>query len=95
MNTQTEGKTKDQFIDASVSTTSGRFPDEGFKRVPNNQPVKVLLAKAADTLGLADTDGWVARVDDREINATDSYQANGLTGKVTIDWGPSEGGGGA
>ena len=95
MNTQTENNAKDQFIEAAVSTTSGLFPDEGLKRVPNNQPVKVLLAKAADALGLTSTEGWVARVDDSEINTAGSYQDNGLSGKVIIDWGPSEGGGGA
>lgn len=95
MNTQNEDRNKDQFIEAAVSTTSGFFPDDGFKRVPINQPVKVLLEKAAKSIGLADTDGWVARADDREINVNNSYQDNGLAGQITIDWGPSEGGGGA
>jgi hypothetical protein len=57
--------------------------------------VKVLLKKAAKNLGIVDTDGWVARVDDREIDASKSFHDNGLAGKVTIDWGPAEGGGGA
>ena len=95
MNTETEQKTNDRFIDVAVSTTSGPFPDEGFKRVPINQPVKAVLAKAAKALGLTDTDGWVARVDDREIDPNGSYQDNGLSNEVTIDWGPAEGGGGA
>ncbi len=95
MNTENERKTNERFIHATVSTTSGLFPDKGFERVPINQPVKVLLEKAADALGLTDTDGWVARVDDREINPNDSYRDSGLTGEITIDWGPTEGGGGA
>lgn len=95
MNTRKDDRHKDQFIEVAVSTTSGFFPDEGFERVPNNQPVKVLLEKAAKAIGLADTDGWVARVDDREVNVNSSYRDNGLAGQITIDWGPSEGGGGA
>ncbi len=95
VNTENECKTNDHFIHVAVSTTSGLFPNDGLKRVPINQPVKVLLKKAADALGLTDTDGWVARVDDREINPSDSYHDNGLTGEITIDWGPAEGGGGA
>ena len=91
----TEVKEKDQFIEVAVSTTSGQFPDEGFKRTPIHQPVKVILDKAARALGLTETDGWVARVDDLEINPGQSYQYNGLSGQITFDWGPSEGGGGA
>ena len=95
MNTENDCKTDDRFIHAAISTTSGLFPDEGFKRVPINQPVKVLLKKAADALGLTDTKGWVTRVDDREINPSGSYHDNGLKGNITVDWGPAEGGGGA
>lgn len=91
----TEAKNRDQFIEVAVSTTSGQFPDEGFKCIPLNQPVKVMLEKAARALGLTETENWVARVDDLEINPGQSYQDNGLSGQITIDWGPSEGGGGA
>lgn len=95
MNTETECKINDRFIQVAVLTTSGSFPDDGFKRVPINQPVAVLLKKAAKELGLTDTDGWVARVDDREIDPTQSYHEIGLVGEITVDWGPAEGGGGA
>lgn len=78
-----------------MSTTSGFFPDGGFKQIHVNQPIKVLLEKAADALNLTGTNEWVVRVDDREINPTESYQDNELAGQITIDWGPSEGGGGA
>ena len=91
----TEVKDKDHFIEVAVFTTSGHFPDEGFIRIPLNQPVKVMLDKAARALGLTETEGWVSRVDDLVINPGQNYQDNGLSGQITIDWGPSEGGGGA
>ena len=88
-------RTTDRTVDVAVSTTSGRFPDRGFQPLSNNQPVGTMLSKAAEALGLTKTHRWVARVDDREIEPKDSYKDNALFGKITIDWGPSEGGGGA
>lgn len=85
---------KPNHIDVQVITTSGAFPAVGFDEVPVNQPVKVELAEAQRKLGIASTDGWVAVVGNREIDTSRSYADNGLSGRVTIDWGPREGGGG-
>ena len=87
-------------LKVEVSTTAGSYPTEGFEEVPENQKVQVQLEKAARNLHITNTDGWIATVTDesgkkKNIVITDSYTENHLTGTVTIDWGPSEGGGGA
>lgn len=89
---------QDQFVEVSISTTAGFYPEEGFERVPTHQKVSVLLKKAQDKLGIKDVAGWVATVTDgsgkRQIDIERSYVENDLSGEVEIDWGPSEGGGG-
>jgi hypothetical protein len=89
---------KDQFVEVSISTTAGFYPPEGFERVPAHQKVSVLLGKAQKELNIKDVAGWIATVTDgsgkRRIDPERSYLDNGLSGKVEIDWGPSEGGGG-
>ena len=89
---------EDQFVEVSISTTAGFFPAEGFDRVPANQKVEVQLRKAQNKLNIRDTAGWVATVTldsgKRQIDVSKTYRENGLSGKVEIDWGPSEGGGG-
>jgi G3E family GTPase len=85
-------------VEVSVSTTSGFFPTEGFNHVPVEQKVEVELERAKHELKIKDTTNWVASINGphgkRFINAAQSYRENGLSGKVEIDWGPSEGGGG-
>ena len=89
---------QENFVEVSISTTSGFFPAEGFNRVPAHQKVEVELEKAKQQLKIKDTAGWVATVTaptgKRTIDSTRSYIENGLSGEVEIDWGPSEGGGG-
>lgn len=88
----------EHFVQVSISTTAGFFPEEGFNRVSVNQKVEVELHKAQNKLGIKDTTGWIASVTlpsgKRPIDVTKTYAENGLSGKVEIDWGPSEGGGG-
>ena len=96
---ETEGHGHDEhFVHVSVSTTSGFFPEEGFDRLPVNQKVEVELHKAQHKLGIKDTAGWIATVTlptgKKQIDVTKTYRENALSGKVEIDWGPSEGGGG-
>lgn len=92
------GKRPDEFVDVSIATTAGFFPTEGFNRVSTNQKVEVELEKAKNELKIKDTMGWVATVTSsagkRTIDPAKSYIENSLSGKVEIDWGPSEGGGG-
>jgi hypothetical protein len=86
------------FVEVSISTTSGFFPAEGFNRVPANQKVEIELEKAKKELKIKDTAGWIATVTGpagkRVVDPARTYIENGLSGKVEIDWGPSEGGGG-
>lgn len=93
-----EKSPKEQFVEISISTTAGFYPAEGFERVPVHQKVSVLLEKAQKELNIKDIAGWIATVTDgsgkRQIDPARSYLDNGLSGKVEIDWGPSEGGGG-
>jgi hypothetical protein len=95
----TEERSEERFVEISISTTAGFYPAEGFERVPIHQKVVVMLDKAKHKLEIKDTTGWVATVTDgsgkRQINPERSYLDNHLfSGKVEIDWGPSEGGGG-
>lgn len=84
----------DNHVDVVVVTTSGRYPATGADRVASHQPVRNELKKAAEALHIVDTAGWIARVAGREIDPDKSYVDNSLTGTVTIDYGPREGGGG-
>jgi len=85
---------KENFVEVSVVTTSGSYPAHGFERVPKHQKVRVLLDKTAAHLGLADTGGWIATVNGKEIKVELNYIDNGLSDQVEIDFGPREGGGG-
>jgi hypothetical protein len=89
---------ENQFVELSISTTAGFYPMEGFERVPVHQKISVLLSKAQKELKITDVAGWITTFTDgsgkRQIDAERSYLDNGLSGKVEIDWGPSEGGGG-
>jgi hypothetical protein len=86
---------KPNHLFVEVITASGTFPAEGFDEVPINQPVKVELMHAAKELHLTNTSGWVALVDDRELDVEKDYAANSLSGHVVIKFGPRETGGGA
>ncbi|MDE0837283.1 MAG: hypothetical protein OSA84_13130 [Akkermansiaceae bacterium] len=85
-------------VEVSIATTAGFFPTEGFNRVPADQKVEVELGKAKHELKIKDTAGWIATVigpaGKRELDPSKSYTENNLSGKVEIDWGPKEGGGG-
>jgi hypothetical protein len=85
---------KEHFIEVRVVTTSGSFPKQGLKRITIHQPIEVILHEAAKELKITDTSNWVARVGDREVDVSKSYADNNLSGKVVIDYGPKEGGGG-
>lgn len=88
----------DKKVHVVIGTTAGFFPADGFDEVPINQKVEVQLNKAAKRLKITDPTGWIATVTDasgkRKIDPSGSFADNRLSGEVTIDWGPSEGGGG-
>ena len=78
----------------SVYTTSGVFPSQGQERAKETEIVSKFLREAAKALHLTGVDGWVVTLNGREINPDKSFFENGLTGTVTLLWGPREGGGG-
>ena len=88
----------EKFVQVSISTTAGFFPAEGFTIVPSEQKVEVEMEKAMRTLEIKPTADWGATVSGpsgkRTIDLEKTYLENGLSGKIEIDWGPSEGGGG-
>jgi hypothetical protein len=89
---------EEKFAEISISTTAGFFPTEGFDRVEARQKIEIQLDKAKTKLKIRDTAGWIATVDTsagkHTLDITRSYIENKLSGRVEIDWGPSEGGGG-
>lgn len=93
-NSSASSHAKDNFVEVAVVTTSGSYPEDGYDRTPKNQKVSVILKQAAHKLHITDTTGWVALVDDKELKIEESYEDNGLSGQVEIDYGPREGGGG-
>lgn len=83
------------FVEVKVHTTAGAYPDNSYDRVPVNQPVRHELQETAKKLKITDITGWIATVNGQELNVDASYRDNGLTtGKIDIDFGPREGGGG-
>jgi hypothetical protein len=93
------GGGEERKVKIAISTTAGFFPAEGFDEVAANQKVEVQLGKTARKLEITNTENWVATVytptGKKTVVVASSYTDNGLSGEITIDWGPSEGGGGA
>ena len=85
----------DNHLFVAVVTTAGSWPKAGFEKEPNHQKVSVFLKKAVQELKIVSTDKWVAKVDNKELDIEKSYLENGLSGEITIDYGPREGGGGS
>ena len=89
---------KDQHPDkvlVSVVTTAGVFPAEGTRRYQADTLISSVLADAARKLHITAAPDWVVTVDGRDVDPALSFQQQGLSGTVKIEWGPREGGGGA
>ena len=88
----------EKVVDVSISTTAGFYPAEGYDQVPVEEKVEFQLKKADLDLNIKPTSDWTARVNGpagiRTIDATKTYMENEVSGRVDIDWGPKEGGGG-
>lgn len=88
----------EKFVEVSISTTSGFYPAEGFQSVPPHEKVEVALDKAALSLHIKPNNDWQATISGpsgrRVIDPLKTYLENDLSGKIEIDWGPKEGGGG-
>ncbi len=84
-----------EHVEARVITTAGTFPAEGYDKEPATQPVEKILKRAADALNLVDTSNWIARCNGVDLQPQRSYAENGLKGRLDIDYGPRERGGGS
>lgn len=84
----------ENFVEVAIAGTGGRFPSDGFEKIPANQKVEVFLKKAIKQLMLVVGDDWVLKLDTKVIDPEKSYSDNGLTGEFELDFGPDEGGGG-
>ncbi len=79
-----------------VVTTAGVYPAEGAARYPASTPIATVLASAKAKLHIpAVPPDWVVSVNGIDLNPNQSFQQAHLSGKVTIEWGAREGGGGA
>jgi hypothetical protein len=85
---------KENHLLVAVVTTSGSWPKEGYENIPIHQKVKIVLKKAVDFIQIVSTDNWIAKVEGREINPENNFEENNLSGTISIDYGPREGGGG-
>ena len=54
-----------------------------------------ILKGAVNELHLVDTSKWIARCNGVDLHPHRSYAENGLKGRVDIDYGPPERGGGS
>jgi hypothetical protein len=104
MNDHTQGQENDlqedggdaQAMAVAVITPSGTFPnDDDYRRSYRAQPVSEVLEAAKEHLKLTNVSDWVAYVENRPINAADTFAGNHLRGIVEIEWHKHEGGGGA
>lgn len=81
-------------VEVAVYTTAGRYPATGFDTEQAHQKIALVLNRAARALHISQTDQWVARANGSELDPRSSYADSGLSGQVTIDFGPRESGGG-
>ena len=88
----------EKVVEVSISTTGGFYPTEGYDRVQVDEKVEFQLEKAARDLDIKPTSDWIAKVNGPggmgAIDPMKTYMENKLSGRVDIDWGPKEGGGG-
>ena len=89
--TQEEHK---HLVGIQVVTGSGNYPESGFKHYNLHEKLGAVLRQAAHHLKLQNTDGWVARVGDRQLNPELTLEANQIPNDSKIFWAPTERGGG-
>ena len=88
----------EKLVEVLISTTAGFYPAEGYDQVPVGEKVEFQLEKAGRDLDIKPTSDWIAKVNGpggmQTIDPMKTYMENELSGRVDIDWGPKEGGGG-
>ena len=90
----TADSAKAHHVFVAVLTTGGSYPADGFSEAPADQPIKVALHRAVIHLQIVNSTDWIATAGGKELNPELSYAASHLTGKIEINYGPREGGGG-
>jgi hypothetical protein len=81
-------------VEVRVITTAGTFPTERYEKEPATQQVEAILKRAAHELHLVDTSKWIARCNGVDVQPHRSYAENGLNGRIDLDYGPPDRGGG-
>jgi hypothetical protein len=82
-------------VGVQIITTSGNFPDRGFGEFNSREMLRAVLKQAAAHLKLHNTQGWIARLGNRQLNPDQSLAQNQVPNDSKIFWGPAEPGGGA
>jgi hypothetical protein len=82
-------------IEVQVITGSGNYPDTGFQHYNLHEKLETVLHQAAVHLKLQNTDGWIARLGDRQLNPALTLADNQIPSGSKIFWAPTERGGGS
>lgn len=90
---ETDQTPKDK-VQIQVVTTSGNYPETGYRDYPGAEPLRAVLQQAGAHLKLHNTDQWLAKLDGRELDPARSLAENSITGPVLIMWGQHDSGGG-
>lgn len=84
----------EKFIDVQIITSSGNFPETGFKRFNEHEKLELVLKEAAQHLKLQNTENWIARLGDRQLDPAATLEGNHIPDHSKIFWAPPEPGGG-
>lgn len=95
MNKDAKTQKDEQHLSLQIVTTSGNYPDDGFRDFNQHQKLAAILQQAAAHLKLKNTDSWVAKSGERQLDPSKTLAENGLTDRTHIQWAPVERGGGA
>jgi hypothetical protein len=80
-----------QHVKLAVRTPGRTWPTEGFILVPASQGVHEQLTRAVEALGIrADTSGWIASSEGRNVDIQATLMENGLAGEIIIRYGPPD-----
>ena len=85
----------DKPIHVQIVTSSGNFPETGFKRFNDDEKLETVLKEAAAHLKLQNTGDWIARLGDKQLDPALSLEANHVPDHSKIFWAPPERGGGS
>lgn len=81
-------------VNIQIVTGSGNYPESGYRHFNVHEKLEIVLHQAATHLKLQSTDGWVARLGDRNLDPTRTIGENQIPDPSKIFWAPTERGGG-